>query len=109
MSFRGRVDLNRVREALSQTETVISREELAKLGEYSCTLPTGTTIGKRWRRNVNAFKSVLPSGQQNPHGPRQRLEPEWMIGEYYDIGSEIGVRFTWAVSEPGQVHRGKLP
>lgn len=78
-------------------ETVISRSELAALPEYSCSIPTGTTIGKRWRRNVQAYR------------PRV-AEPEWMLGEFVDIGSEeeVGIRWTWAVSEPGSVHRGKL-
>jgi hypothetical protein len=84
-------------------EEVISKEELRKLLEYSCTLPTGTIIGKRWRRNVLEPKihhGVLPRG----------TPAEWMIGEYYDIGSktEVGIRWVWAVEEPGKVWRGDL-
>lgn len=84
-------------------EIVISREELRKLPEYSCSLPTGTTIGKRWRRDVlsnKRYHRVIPAD----------TPPEWMIGEYYDIGSEtdVGIRWAWAVEEPGKVWRGDL-
>jgi hypothetical protein len=81
--------------AVSTTsETVISREDLAKLGEYSTTLPTGTTIGKRWRRNVQVHRRGVPA--------------EWMIGEYVTDPNPafVGIRWTWAVVEPGVVHRG---
>lgn len=43
--------------------------QLAELPEYSCSLPTGTRIGKRWRRNLNAF--VYPA-----------MEAVWFLGEY---------------------------
>ena len=32
---------------------VLTRSELEELLEYSCSLPTGTTIGKKWRRDNN--------------------------------------------------------
>ena len=84
-------------------EEVISREDLRKLPEYSCSLPTGTTIGKRWRCDLTFNKKhhrVIPFD----------TPAEWKIGEYYDIGSEtrIGIRWVWAVSKPGVVHRGDL-
>lgn len=82
-------------------ETVISREELAKLLEYSTSLPTGTTIGKRWRRDVHAvkrFHGVVPCDTPQ----------EWMIGEYVEHSDPdtVGIRWSWAVVEPGVVHRG---
>ena len=78
-------------------ETVISRAELAKLPEYSCSLPTGTTIGKRWRRDVHFNKP-----------PAGRPAPEWCIGEYFDDGTPgmVAIRWTWAVDEQRNVHRG---
>jgi hypothetical protein len=84
-------------------EIVISRDELRKLPEYSCTIPTGTTIGKRWRRDVlepKRFHGVLP----------RDTPAEWMIGEYYDIGSdkEVGIKWAWAMEAPGKVWRGDL-
>ena len=68
-----------------------------------------TTIGKRWRRDVH-FNSPLKDGK--------RIEPEWMIGEYYELpesekydrfGKELtGIRWYWALDEDRNVHRGKL-
>ncbi len=43
-------------------------EELKKLPEYSCSLPTGTTIGKRWRRRI-------------PYYTNQPLQC-WLVAEY---------------------------
>lgn len=79
---------------MSKPELVISLDELRDLPEYSCTIPTGATPGKRWRRAT----------------PYTSKEPYWLIGEYVDIGSpdEIGIRWYWAVNAPGCVHRGRL-
>lgn len=65
------------------------------LPEYSLTLPTGTTIGKRWKRDNNAFKRpvrveilgllfVLP------------WPPEWWIGEYVEHADpkRVGIKWT---------------
>jgi hypothetical protein len=86
-------------------EVIISREELVKLPTYSCTLPTTYKgcEGYRWKRDVlepRRHHGVLP----------RDTEPEWMIGEYYDIGSdkEIGIKWAWAMEEPGKVWRGWL-
>jgi hypothetical protein len=46
---------------------------LEALLEYSCSLPTGTTPGKRWR---NHYGSYLPNFTSNGGKPR------WIIGEY---------------------------
>lgn len=80
-------------------ETVITRQELAALGEYSCSIPTGVTIGKRWRRDMNAYRE-----------DRRGVPSEWVIGQFVDIGSktEVGITWTWAVEVPGKVHRGDL-
>lgn len=81
--------------ATQTPDLVISRKDLAVLLEYSCTIPTGTIIGKRWRRNVH-FGT--------------RIDPEWMIGEYIEDPDPkmVGIKWYWACSEPGKVHRGKL-
>jgi len=78
-------------------ETMLSRAELADLREYSCSLPTGTTIGTRWRRDVNAYRS-----------DRRGVPSEWVIGEYFDDGTPgmVAIRWTWAVDEERRVHRG---
>lgn len=81
---------------MSRDEVIISREELRRLPEYSCTTPTGVIIGKRWRRDTHAY--------------RDRLEPEWLIGEYVDIGRDdvVGIGWKWALDENGNPHRGDL-
>lgn len=75
-------------------EVIIPQAELRSLPEYSCTLPTGTTIGKRWRRRT----------------PYRSDSYDWMIGEYTDIGDpdNVGVSWAWACAAPGEVHRGPL-
>ena len=73
-------------------ETIISKEELDKLLEYSCSIPTGVIIGKRWKRSSRYVKTGF----------------DWMIGEYVKSNKpgHVGIKWTWAVSEPGCVHRG---
>lgn len=43
-------------------------KEFMELLEYSCSMPTGVVIGKRWRCNVTAFMGGL--------------KPHWVMGEY---------------------------
>lgn len=45
------------------------REALSDIGEYSCTIPTGTRIGKFWLRNRAAYT--------NP-----RLPDDWELCQY---------------------------
>lgn len=56
-------------------EEEITQEEFDKLLEYSSSLPTGTTIGKRWKRKC-------PDG--------------WLIGKYVPCDEEgmIGIEWT---------------
>lgn len=53
-------------------------KEFYELPEYSASLPTGVTVGKRWRRW---------SGSQ------------WFLGEYFDIGepNRVGIRWSRAL------------
>jgi hypothetical protein len=57
----------------------LTRPEFEGLLEYSATLPTGTTTGKRWRRldgaHDHAFK--LLGGK-----------PRWVIGEYGAVSKD---------------------
>lgn len=75
-------------------QTVITRKKLAELPEYSTSVPTGTTIGKRWRRDVDG---------------------QWMIGEYVRLPDDsafllthVGIKWSWAVDDEGTYYKGKL-
>ena len=72
-------------------EEVIDLKELENLLEYSTTLPTGTTIGKRWRRALRPRADVT----------------EWWIGAYVEHPDPklVGIEWAWAVSELGVPHR----
>lgn len=79
-------------------ETVISREDLFALPEYSCSIPTGTTIGKQWRCDVHAYRSRAAPAEFH----------EWRIGEYVEHPDPhtVGIKWTWAVDENHEPHRG---
>jgi len=66
----------------------VTREEFDELLEYSCSLPTGTTLGKRWKRDNN-------SGTLRPR-PKDTT-PDWYLGEYYMDETipegEVGIRW----------------
>lgn len=59
-------------------------EELRRLPEYSCTLPTGAAHGKRWRRDGNFMArrrcSMLHPWDGTPE-PEEDGE-DWYVGEY---------------------------
>jgi len=59
---------------------VLTREEFDALPEYSCSIPTGTTIGKEWKRRKE-YKSSCD---------------EWSMGEYVEIGKKDRVGIAWA-------------
>lgn len=84
-------------------EILIARDELAKLLDYSLSLPTGTTVGKRWRNDVKATR--------RKSGPDD--ESEWQIGEYVECpcvpDGRIGIAWAWALDpETREPHRGLL-
>ena len=55
----------------------LSDAELMNLLEYSTSLPTGTTVGKRWKR----AKNIRAPGEG------------WLIGEYTksDVEGQVGI------------------
>lgn len=59
-------------------EVVLTQAQFDALGEYSRTLPTGTTVGKRWKRRVR-----FPD----------RDDDVWYMGEYVpcDIPGSVGI------------------
>jgi len=59
-------------------EVPLTQEEFDSLPEYSCTIPTGTTIGTRWKRG------------EPYHEPTA-----WHLGEYVpcDQPEMVGIRW----------------
>lgn len=44
---------------LSNGNVLMTSAELQKLPNYSCTIPTGATEGKQWRRAADYFKQEI--------------------------------------------------
>jgi hypothetical protein len=57
----------------------MTMHEFDVLPEYSCSLPTGATAGKRWKRGIPYMM------------PRRR----WLMGEYGTVNSLDQVPITW--------------
>lgn len=53
----------------------LTQKQFDELPEYSCSIPTGTTIGKRWKKNDFAFTRFTDGIT------RQR----WWLCEYYEL------------------------
>ncbi len=64
---------------------VLTAAELKDLPEFSCSLPTGTTEGRRWKRNEAAY-GRSPGGSP----------PEWWVGEYGAAADGV-VPITWHI------------
>ena len=58
-------------------EVKMTQKELKTLLEYSCSLPTGTIIGKCWRRNKNFFTGgdIIPRREEGLP-PERQFGPE---------------------------------
>lgn len=104
-------------------EELISRDELRRLPNYSCTLPTGPRVGFRWRRDLHEPKRFAANHEKPLCLTDEQLdrweafkqkwkdiEPEWVIGEatHSDEPGMVGIVWSWAVECPGKVHRGDL-
>jgi len=70
-------------------EVVMTRAEfdaaLSKDGEYSCSLPSGTTIGKKWFRNNDAYSPI----RQIEKKLGDPAFPDWWQGEYYELDPPV--------------------
>jgi hypothetical protein len=58
----------------------LTQAEFDSLGEYSTSIPTGKTVGKRWKRNVNC--GGLRFENKVDETEARMLGPEWWLGEY---------------------------
>jgi len=59
---------------------LISRKEFDALPEYSCSIPTGTTVGKKWKRRV----------------PYSDKPDSWYLGEYVESLKPGQIGIEWA-------------
>lgn len=66
----------------------LTKDEFDALLEYSASLPTGTTPGKRWKRLDGAHDQSFKA---------RGGKPRWMIGEYdpTDDGKGKTIRINW--------------
>lgn len=79
----------------------MTRQEFERLPEYSTSIPTGVTIGKRWRR------CILPGHLSGFQGAAADIQ-HWRIGEYSreSVTHPGEVDITWyfpQIVEPEQV------
>lgn len=62
---------------LDDRHAVMTRAEFERLMEYSRSIPSGTYVGKIWKR-------------------RQWLNSDvWLLGEYVDVGSQTEIGIKW--------------
>ena len=68
---------------------MLTRREFDALPEYSCSLPTGTTVGKRWKRRC-------------PYRIQTDPPNEWYLGEYVEsyLPGQIGIEWTKILLPP---------
>lgn len=90
------------------TTVTLTRAALDALPEYSCSLPTGTTIGKRWKRDANAYR---PPVVTDVCGLRFVFPwpAEWWMGEYREAADPAMVLIRWSrvvVSPAPSVRQG---
>lgn len=57
---------------VDHASAVMDETEFDKLGEYSCSMPTGTTVGRRWKRGP-AYNATANGG--------------WLLGEWVRCGT----------------------
>ncbi len=72
---------------MSQKIVRLLSAEVNALLEYSCSLPTGTAIGKHWKRNMNWRTDKPPRwwrGEYVESAEPGMVDIEWMEIEIYD-------------------------
>ena len=75
----------------------LTKREFDELSEYSCTLPTGTTLGKRWKRDQNAYRHPVCAHLHIFDGTREPdfRGPSWWMGEYVPDPDPKMVGIRW--------------
>jgi hypothetical protein len=78
--------------------TYLTTEEFHRLPDYSASIPTGTTIGKKWRRYVCHFKDSkgIEFFSDNVPENMKLISEEWRMGEYvpHDDPNLVGIKWT---------------
>ena len=64
----------------------LTLEQFEKLDDYSCSIPTGTTIGKTWRRRVPYLFPVTK-------------DTKWYRGKYVEHSDPNKTGIEWALIE----------
>ena len=67
---------------ITSEEVVLSPKAFQELREYSCSLPTGTPIGKQWKCDDSKWKKPGP-------------DPVWWMGEYVEHEDPERVGIKW--------------
>lgn len=66
----------------------LTQKEFDDLPDYSCSVPTGTTIGKRWKRRKDYYDQLALNDPTR-----------WFIGEYVPCDTPGYVGIKWSVVE----------
>jgi hypothetical protein len=78
--------------------TYLTQKEFDTLLEYSTSIPTGTTIGKRWKRHRYYFKNTKGAKFNAGYLPGDvvLISDEWSMGEYitHDDPKLVGIKWT---------------
>jgi hypothetical protein len=60
-------------------------EQLSDYGEYSCSLPSGTTIGKKWFYNQDAYRPGQAGAVARAETKMTGAFPDWWQGEFAEL------------------------
>lgn len=64
---------------VDDSTALVEPADFAALLDYSCSLPSGTTVGKRWKRRRNYYDE----------------SQGWVMGEYVDHPDPERVGIVW--------------
>jgi hypothetical protein len=73
---------------------MLSKREFEALLDYSCSLPTGTTIGKRWKRSDVYSREKMAIARQERRA-LELWELNWWMGEYIPDKDPTMIGIEW--------------
>ncbi|KKK78695.1 hypothetical protein LCGC14_2840980 [marine sediment metagenome] len=77
-------------------KTYLTTKEFEDLLEYSCSIPTGTTLGKKWKRHIYCFRLEGRTLYGWAHPPGATIiSDEWHQGEYVKSEKPGFVDIRW--------------